>query len=211
MDNGVVGIIWPTGAEFARMFLAAFLVAMVVIAVIVIVFWVLQSIGLMRMAKKAGFKDPWLAWIPGASLYLFMVLSGEKQRKLGIAYLFMSTLGFIVPIVFMYAGIIPMIVNLSNNPLMMAQNYGSIFAMGGLFIFGYVLIILLGIAVAVIRFILQYHIFKRFKPKAATVFTVLSIIFRLSSIFIFVSSFGTPDQVDPAQSQAPSFTPPPAA
>ncbi len=203
-----MGPLMPDVASFA---LTAMLVFMVIIAAIAILYWVLQSIGLMRMARKIGFKDPWLAWIPGASLYLFMVVAGEKQRKLGIAYLFMSTLGFIVPIILMYAGIIPLIVNAASTPYEITRNMGSIFATAGVVGFGYFLLIVLGIAVAVIRFILQFHIFKRFKPNVAVVFTVLSIIFGLGPIFIFAASFGTPDQEAGPASQAPTFTPPPAA
>ncbi len=69
--------------------------------------WVIRSIGLMRMAKKLGFPDPWLAWIPGAAEYLFVKLVGGRQRKLGIAYMFVLYFGVIVGLLMLALGCIP--------------------------------------------------------------------------------------------------------
>jgi hypothetical protein len=182
-----------------------------------IVGWVLESLGLMRMAGKIGFKDPWLAWIPGASMYVFMVVAGEKQRKMGIAYLFLSAFGFIPPMIVLYSGMIPAMINAANSPMYMMNNMFASFGAMGL---GYTLLIMVSLAVMVVRFILQYHIFYRFRPQSATGYTVGTILGALflcnilGGAFMLAASKGEPDQSleGPSPSSPGStFTPPPAA
>ncbi|MBZ4669212.1 MAG: hypothetical protein PWP07_1060 [Epulopiscium sp.] len=48
-----------------------------VFAVIFIVLYVLKSIGLFGMAKKAGIENSWLAWIPVADMYIMGKLVGK--------------------------------------------------------------------------------------------------------------------------------------
>ncbi|KAE9632937.1 hypothetical protein GND95_10460 [Defluviitalea raffinosedens] len=48
-----------------------------VFAVIFIVLYVLKSIGIFGMAKKAGIENSWLAWIPVADMYIMGKLVGK--------------------------------------------------------------------------------------------------------------------------------------
>lgn len=45
-------------------------------------FYVLQSIGLYKMAKKLGHDSPWLAWIPFANIYLMFILPKHSFEPL---------------------------------------------------------------------------------------------------------------------------------
>lgn len=200
---------------------------------IALALWIMQSIGFMRMAKKVGFADPWLAWIPGAGDYLFVKLAGPGRRKIGIAYMFLVYLALPLVVALFWVGLmsfitsfIPFIVsqalNGSNgnwydpsfmNGFPMGMNVGALV----MFILGGLALAAIGIVSAVFYYIMLYHVFKRFKPNVAVVFLVLSIIFSfLGPIFILVASFGTPDEkieegvvppAPPAQ-QPPSFSPP---
>lgn len=49
------------------------------ILVIAIVFYVLKSLGLSKMAENRGIENPWLAWIPIADLYIMGLLVGEMD------------------------------------------------------------------------------------------------------------------------------------
>lgn len=61
-----------------------FLVMMGIIFLLVIGFYVLRSIALYKIAKKLGYPDPWLAWIPYASTYLMFVLPEKPFQVLAI-------------------------------------------------------------------------------------------------------------------------------
>lgn len=62
--------------------LLAFLGAFAFIAfILVIVMYVLSSLGLYKLAQNAGIENPWLAWIPVANMYILAKL--VKTVKLG--------------------------------------------------------------------------------------------------------------------------------
>lgn len=172
--------------------LPAFMAIIVILAVAcALALWVIRSIGLMRMARKLGFPDPWLAWIPGASEYLFVKTAGEKQRKLGIAYMFVMTFGVLAGAVFLAAGCIPAM--MSGVALRSGMMFGAMMPAALGMLPWLIFIILVAIAVFVLRLILLYSIFRRFKPQQAVLFLVLSIFFKfLGPIFLLVSSFSEP-------------------
>ncbi len=214
----------------------AVIIFCVLVGVFALAFWVMQCIGFMRMAKKVGFPDPWLAWIPGAGDYLFVKLAGQKRRKIGIAYMFLLYLGFPIVLGLFWIGCVSFIawlVPYIMNQVLVGNWYDPPFVNGlpggfapmGMSVGSLVLFILcglalmaIGIVVAVFYYIMLYHVFKRFKPNLAVVFLVLSIVFNfLAPIFILVSSFGTPDEKEgetpppapvPPSQQPPSFSPP---
>jgi hypothetical protein len=169
-----------------------------------IVLWVIRSIGLMRMAKKLGFPDPWLAWIPGANEYLFVKVAGDKRRRLGIAYMFTLWFGVLLGGVILALGCIPAMA--SGMALRGGMGWGMM-GMGAMplaMLPGMLVIWLALLASAVLRLILLYSVFKRFKPKSAVTFLVLSIFFKfLDPIFVLVSSFGDPDREEAAPAAAP--------
>lgn len=188
----------PGGRLFdgsAMNWMPAFMAVVIGLALLcAVVLWVIRSIGLMRMAKKLGFPDPWLAWIPGAGEYLFVKLAGEKQRKLGIAYMFVQFFGVIAGALIIALGCIPAMM----SGAVLNGGYGMMGMMGTAalsIIPGLVFLFLAMLAAMVLRLILMYHIFRRFKPGQTVLFLVLSIIFNfLGPIFLLVASFGEPDQ-----------------
>jgi hypothetical protein len=173
--------------------LPAFMAIIMILAIAcALALWVIRSIALMRMARKLGFPDPWLAWIPGAGEYLFVKTAGEKQRKLGIAYMFVMYFGMIAGAAILAAGCIPAM--MSGVALRGGMMYGA-FAPAALGMLpGIIFLACVAIAAFVLRLILLYSIFRRFKPESSVVFLVLSIFFKfLGPIFLLVSSFSEPD------------------
>ncbi len=185
---------------------AVMAIVLIIVFLVCIAMWVLRSIALMRMARKLGFPDPWLAWIPGAGEYLFVKTAGDRQRRIGIAYMFVLYFGILAGLVITALGCIPAMM---SGAAWSGRMYDGMWGMMGAaalgVIPGLVFLSLVLIAAMVLRLILMYHIFKRFKPDNAVVFLVLSIFFNfLGPIFLLVSSFGEPDQ-----DSACCCTPPP--
>lgn len=68
-DNGAFAILAFLGA-FAFIFF-----------ILVIVLYILASLGLYKLAQNAGIENPWLAWVPIGNLYILAKL--VKSVKLG--------------------------------------------------------------------------------------------------------------------------------
>jgi hypothetical protein len=62
----------------------AIMACLLVILAIVCSFYILQSIGLYKMAKKLGYDSPWLAWIPFVNLYIMFILPKHSFEPLVI-------------------------------------------------------------------------------------------------------------------------------
>lgn len=68
----------------STMFFTIFLVILLIFVVVFAVLYVLNSIGLYRMAKKVGNDKAWLAWIPIANIWLMFNLPDGEYRVLAI-------------------------------------------------------------------------------------------------------------------------------
>ncbi len=73
-------------SNYEAIFGGVYVVFMILYVMIVIgaaaAFYILNSIGLSNMAKKLGYDKPWLAWIPGACVYLMCVLPAKEYKIL---------------------------------------------------------------------------------------------------------------------------------
>ncbi|MGN5651039.1 hypothetical protein [Bacillus sp. Brlt_9] len=58
--------------------------------------YILTSLGLMTLAKNAGIKNPWLAWIPIANLWIWGELISEKLNGKGGKKVLLITLAYAV-------------------------------------------------------------------------------------------------------------------
>jgi len=149
-----------------------FFVVMFGVLLIGAVFYVLESFGLYKIAKRHGHADPWMAWVPYANRYLFASLIGKELqiknttlKHFPIYYVvFPFALQFVVA-VSMFFSIIPII--------------GWIFS--GLISF-------LAIAFSSLAHAyVMYVFFKKYKPDQAVLFTVLSIMISSAfSVILFI-------------------------
>jgi len=73
-------------SNYEAIFGGVYVVFMILYVMIVIgaaaAFYILNSIGLSNMAKKLGYDKPWLAWIPGACVYLMCMLPTKEYKIL---------------------------------------------------------------------------------------------------------------------------------
>lgn len=64
--------------------MTVFFVIFSIVFLVLIAMYVLNSIGLYRMAKKVGHDKAWLAWIPFANVWLMFTLPDSEYRVLAI-------------------------------------------------------------------------------------------------------------------------------
>lgn len=132
---------WRGGANsmseeegFILAFLGIFLAFFAVFAIVGLIFYILQAIGLFKIAKNEGRGDlAWLAWIPVASTFLLTLIVEKDVHKefrgkmtliYGIALVasmilanFFALIGFI-PLVVMYYAFFFLAKKFSPNPVL---------------------------------------------------------------------------------------------
>ncbi len=148
-----------------------------------VVFYILQSLGVYTVAKRRGIGKPWLAWIPLGDVWIIGSISDQYQYvKLGkitnrrkvlltlyilelaaLALIFGSVLGTIVNAAFSNGG-------------------AAVLGVGGMLL-GYIVLIGLVIALAVMLYIALYDIFRSCNPDSSVVFLILSILFPVTLPF----------------------------
>lgn len=172
-------------------------VVAVVVAVVAVVaflvwllFYILHSIGLMRIAKKLGVKHRWMAWIPFANAYLLGACAeqgerrnGKKPWKWGLILLFV-TLGLTVgrPVVQLVVSIVLMVLPMLSIVINVILECSSLILMG---LTGYCL----------------YLIFKEFLGKTGGIVMAVcaAVMGLLEGIFLFIVAFF---KLRPAQESA---------
>lgn len=162
-----------------------------------IVVYVLQSIGLMTIAKNRGIKKPWLAWIPYASTYLLGKVSDDinlrqgkqtSHRKLLLGLLIaIEAIGVVVGIVAFIVGFFAGMnaAYTYNDEMTLVGGLMAVLIVSILFLLA---IIVLAIVYTVFYYIALYNILKTYSPNYAVLILVLTLLVfsPLASIFLFV-------------------------
>lgn len=153
----------------------------------------IKAFGVYSMSKSAGLKNPWMAFIPFCDAYAFGRLAGlyewqnGKSRNFAIGMLVLRVLNFCAAISMMIAfissgaGVLSGIINETSE-----MNVSSvILEMRAVFGFS-ALLNVIGLAYQILNFVCFWRIVRMSDRGKATVYTVLSVIFKfLDPIFIF--------------------------
>ena len=167
---GIVLIIWLIAMAFA------------------VVSYVLNAVGMYRIAKRRGIHNAWLAWIPVANIWLLGSISDhyqyvvkQKNTKRRSVLLILNIILAVMGGVFTGGGVA---LALSDGAAdASAAVLGAAFTS-----IGYFGVMGLSIAVTVIGYIAYYDLFRSCKPGSAVLYLVLSIIFNVTlAFFVFAS------------------------
>lgn len=126
--------------------------------------YIMQSIAVMKMAKKRNIKNGWLAWIPVASDYMFGKVSEPtgKGKKTGITLLVLNIVMSVVTVIFaiiMVAFI--MVMEFSANSSMEFFGTAEVSFLIA-FLLGLVVVLGVSIAYMVVKFVAYYRICQNF-------------------------------------------------
>ena len=160
-----------------------------------IVSYVLNAVGMYRIAKRRGIHHAWLAWIPVGNSWLLGSISDHYQyvakkkitgrRKSLLAMNIILTVMSLV----MVAGA-TLIFSFASGP---DDLMGSRILLVGLLVIAYLVLLGLSIAVLVVGFIAYYDLFQSSKPNSAVLFLILGVVFNVTLPF-FVFACGNSDQ-----------------
>jgi len=190
---------------------AVYLVILVISLLSSLVIYVFNSLGIMLLANKLGLKNGWLGFIPFASTFKFGQIADDCSRRMGerknyaklllgleiaVYALFIPAIVVIVVLAclagiitntdyYSYSGeIVPGEYATALNP----DNTATLAIFLIIIVLIYLVIYAIIITMAVFKLIALYKIFKFTSPNNATLFIVLSILFSLTWLFLFITS-----------------------
>lgn len=156
-----------------------------------LVMYVLNAVGIYRIAKRRGIHHPWLAWVPIggswvlgsiADQYQYVVNQKKTSRRKILLILSLATFAVCLPL-------------LGGAALLMINSdaEGASFALGiALLVIAYLALMGLAITITVFSYIAYYDLFRSCKPGKEILFLVLGIIFNVTLPF-FVFFCGNSD------------------
>ena len=183
--------------EDALMLLLPFMTSALPSGLLAIASYVLSSMALYTMAERRGIQKAWLSWVPLLNVWIIgslsdqyrYVVKGQYKSKRKVLLL-ISLLNLLMGLIMM-AVCIYVTVDVVGSAIYGASNMSlARMAMGPMFgIIGLAVSMAgLSVALAVIRYIALYDIFKSVDPSNAILFLILSILFRVTEpFFLFFS------------------------
>lgn len=173
-----------------------------------IVFYILRSIGLMRIAQNRGMAYPWLGWIPALGTFMIGAVAddiGEKQNGSKTYFRW-----------FLLGGMILSNATAAVYLIMLFSAGSSVISSRGaslpntMFTFASLVNLLqypLAIATIVLMLISLNKIYKCYAPSSSTAYTVLCFFFSFL-IPIFLFALRNREPVPPGWPPAPGYYPP---
>ena len=162
---------------------------LLVCAAFAVVSYVLNAVGMYRIAKRRGIHHAWLAWIPVASNWLlgsiadhYQYVSKQKTTQRRKVLLILSIVQAVLCSGYLGSSISTMVSALQAGPES---------AVAGVLLMAVFNVCVTGIAIAVMvfRYIAYFDLFRSCKPKNDVLFLVLSIIFNVTlPFFVFACS-----------------------
>ena len=183
--------------ETVSFFLAIFIGTFTISLLVGLALYLLESIGVYKMAKSAEIKNPWLAFIPVANGWVFGTLAekykkknGTKSARFGIILPVLEGIVLIEAIALTIFTVISIkeitgyaldAVNTSSE--MAPEQFMSLISV----IILYFALIAVAISYAVVFFIALWRVYSSFYKSNATLYIVLSVIFTISvPIILFI-------------------------
>lgn len=168
--------------------------------------YIFRSYGLYTLAKRREIPHAWLAWVPVGSEWLLGCLSDQYQGRIRGEIKSKNTLLVILSLLMHGVAIlaivrmVPLIYSLafmSATGLMDPHMMLRLFLIGGPLL--YLAVLGLSVAYLIVYYMALYDIYRSCDPENATLYLVLSILFRIAQvILLFVCRNKDKGMVPPA-------------
>lgn len=178
--------------------------------------YVLNAVGMYRIAKRRGIHHAWLAWVPVGCNWLLGSISDHYQyvtkHKVTKRRKILLTLSLILLVVLgmFAAGVVAVTLTAGSTSGSMAASVLSV----ALIACSYLGMLGLEIAILVFCYIAYYDLFKSCKPENAVMFLVLGVFFNVAlAFFVFFGcsqDLGMPAKraAQPVAEEQPQWTEP---
>lgn len=182
--------------------LGIFAIVWLLMMAFAVVTYVLNAVGMYRIAKRRGIHHAWLAWIPIGSEWLLGSIADHYQyvakHKITKRRKIMLTLSIILWLI-----VIAMIVSVVGMIISAAAETASTITMIALLLITYLGYFGVGIALMVFYYIAAYDLFRSCKPSYDVLFLVFGILFNVTMPFFIFACSGS-DQGMPDRRQRPA-------
>lgn len=185
------------GAGAFGVFMAVYILVMLLSSALSLVVYVLHSLSLYTIAQRRGIRHGWLAWIPVGNLWLLGSISDQYQYvakgkiKNRRKVLLGLNIALIVLYVTCFVGLIALLISVDEVLAFLWV------------ILGVIALLAVAITILVYEYIAYYDLFSSSEPNNATLYLVLSIIFSVTlPFFVFAcrkKDLGMPPRKQPAQ------------
>ncbi len=148
--------------------------------------YVLQSIGLYRIAKRRGIHKPWLAWLPVGNMWILGSISDQYQyvAKGRVRNRRKLLMGLTIVC---FAISIPVSIAESVMSIQAAMGYSGQTAASILVIVSSLVMAVVSVVAAVIQYIAYYDLYRSCEPGNSVLYLALSIVFSITlPVFVFV-------------------------
>ena len=159
-----------------------------------LVMYVLNAVGIYRIAKRRGIHHSWLAWVPIGSSWVLGSISDHYQYVVNHKKTYKRKILLILGIVL---AVVALLVLGAVVALMLTSGSAgesAAFSLAiALLVLAYLVMAGVAITYTVFHYIAYYDLFRSSKPNNAILFLVLSIIFNVTLAF-FVFACGNSDE-----------------
>ena len=164
--------------------------------------YVLQALGMYRIAERRGIHRPWLAWIPVANSWVlgsisdhYQYVTKHKQTKRRRIIPILEV-AMIVVYVAVFASMLVMAFSMDSTTTV-SNEIGILFAM----LFGFLILFGVAVAAVVFAYLACFDLFRSCRPQNEVLFLVLGIVVPITlPFFIFACSkydLGMPPKREP--------------
>ena len=164
--------------------------------------YVLQALGMYRIAERRGIHRPWLAWIPVANSWVlgsisdhYQYVTKHKQTKRRRIIPILEV-AMIVVYVAVFASMLAMAFSMDSTTTV-SNEIGILFAM----LFGFLILFGVAVAAVVFAYLACFDLFRSCRPQNEVLFLVLGIVVPITlPFFIFACSkydLGMPPKREP--------------
>ena len=171
--------------EFVMTFLVIFLVVLGVVLLFALAFWIIRSLSLMKLAKRRGIQNAWLAWIPIGNYWVLGSVADQYQHLVHGKVTSRRKIMLILAAVGTVVGTGYSILSVVQTVLM--ETGEDIAALTLITVVGYLLTMGVSITSMVFYHICNYDLYRSCNPNNAVTFLVLGIVFSVCEPFFYLS------------------------
>lgn len=171
--------------EMLMTFLVIFLVVLGVVLLFALAFWIIRSLSLMKLAKRRGIQNAWLAWIPIGNYWVLGSVADQYQHLVHGKVTSRRKIMLILAAVGTVVGTGYSILSVVQTVLM--ETGEDIAALTLISVLGYLLTMGVSITSMVFYHICNYDLYRSCNPNNAVTFLVLGIVFGVCEPFFYLS------------------------
>ena len=196
---------YASGGEEMLGFIIFYVVYMLAICSFSIVQYVFRSLGVYTIAKRRGLKHPWFAWVPVLDHYLLgcisdqyrCVVKGQNKNKRKI--LLILDIVFVAVLVVTVISFVGTAFRAAVGYISESRMVSQVLGLMGI----YLPLMGVGIAMTVFRYMALHDLYVSVDPRNSTMYTVLSILFKVTEPFFIFFNRKKDDGMPPRREPEP--------